>query len=213
MHFQQNQFTRSTQLHVREHDLLVFQRDARGQVQMELEMPYEDILPIRVERRRVLPHNTLRWLGVGAIWVVGNAVQQQFFGSRPLPEDFWGYVLGIGAAIGLLLLYALHNWWQQTIVHTAHLRVVLADHPQDRRQLNEFVEKLETRTKEYLRQEYGTVNPLGIIEPQLRRVAWLRDLEVLSPKEARALTTRLTGQVPAATLRSMGQELEGLFVN
>lgn len=213
MQFQQSQLTQSTQLRMREHGLHVFQRDARGQVQLELEMPYEELLPIRAERRTVMPAKSLRWLGIVTIWVVGNAAQQQFFGTRPLPEEFWGYVLGIGLAAGLVLLYALHNWWRQTIIHTAHLRLVLADHPNDRQELRKFIAQLESRTKTYLRQEYANVNPLGIIEPQVRRVAWLRELDVLTPTEARALTTRLTGQVPAATLRSMGQELEGLFVN
>ena len=76
-----------------------------------------------------------------------------------------------------------------------------------------MVAELERRTKTYLRNEYGQVNPLGFIEPQLRRVAWLRELEVLSAPEAQALATRLTGRRSPDTLRSMGQELESPYLN
>ena len=213
MQFHQRQLTRATQLVLREHGLYVSQRDGRGQVDLAVEIPYEELLPIRLERRSAVPGRGMRWLAAGILWVVGNAVQQQFFGQRPLPAHFWGVVLAAGLALALLLLYALHNWWRQAVVHTANLRVVLADHPRDRQQLRAFTQSLEARTKTYLRQHYGQVNPLSHIEPQLRRLAWLGELNVLSPAETRALTTRLTGQVPAAPLRSLGQELEGLFVN
>jgi hypothetical protein len=115
--------------------------------------------------------------------------------------------------LGVLLLYALHNWWHQAILHTGRLQMVLADHPRDRRQFRDFTQKLDAHTKAYLRQEYGTINPLGYIEPQLRRVAWLLDLGVLSPVEARTLNTRLTGRLSERGIRSMGQRLEPLYVN
>jgi len=115
--------------------------------------------------------------------------------------------------LGLLVAYAHRNWWHQAIVHTANLRVALADHPRDRRQLRAFVQNLENHTKHYLRQEYAPVNPLGLIEPQLRRLAWLHKLDVLSTPEAQALATRLTGRLPGRGFKSMGRRLEAPYVN
>jgi hypothetical protein len=213
MQFQQSQFTRSTQFTLREHGLYVSQRDGRGQVDIAAEIPYEELLPIRVEYRSTTPGKSLRWLAAGVLWLVGNAARIQYGGGRPLPENFWEYVVGGGAVLGLVLLYALHNWWHQAILHTGRLQLVLADHPRDRRQFRDFTQKLDAHTKAYLRQEYGAINPLGYIEPQLRRVAWLRDLGVLSSAEARTLNTRLTGRLTERGIRSMGQRLEPLYVN
>ena len=213
MQFQQSQLTHSTQFALREHGIFVSQRDGRGQVHLSVEIPYEEVLPIRLEYRSAVPGKRLRWLAAGALGLLGTAARIQYDGLRPLPADFWLYVLGAGAALGLVVLYALRNWWHQAILHTAHLRLVLADHPRDRRQFRAFTEHLDAHTKAYLRQEYGLINPLGFIEPQVRRVAWLRELGVLSAPEAKALTTRLTGRLSERELRGMGQRLEAPYVN
>ena len=213
MKFQQSQLTRTTLLALREHGLYVSQHDGRGQADIAVEIPYEELLPLRLEYRKAVPARGLRWLAVGTLWIAGNAVQQQVFGTRPLAEDFWTFALVAGAALVAGLLYAWHNWWHQAIVHTAHLHVVLANHPRDRRVLQKFVQQATTHTKGYLRREYALINPLGIIEPQLRRLAWLHELDVLSTAEAQALTTRLTGRLPGRGLRSMGQKLEAPYVN
>ncbi|RYF11116.1 MAG: hypothetical protein EOO40_03900 [Deltaproteobacteria bacterium] len=213
MKFQQRQLTRTTLLALREHGLYVSQHDGRGQADIAVEIPYEELLPLRLEYRKAVPAKGLRWLTVGVLWVMGNAVQQQFFGARPVSEEFWTFAFIASAALVAGLLYAWHNWWHQAIVHTAHLHVVLANHPRDRRTLKHFVQQAEDHTKGYLRREYAPINPLGIIEPQLRRLAWLHELDVLSTAEAQALATRLTGRLPGRGLRSMGQKLESPYVN
>lgn len=214
MQFHQRQLTRSTTLSLRTHGLHVSQRDGQGRLKLEAEMLYEELLPVQLEYRNVTPPRHLGWL-VFSLLYVGLQLARPLLGaaSPPPSDEAWSWAFGAGIGLVLLLLYAQRNWWHKAVLHTPRLQVILADHPHDRQQLRAFVRSLQDRTKTYLRQEYGQVNPLGHIEPQLRRVAWLRDLDVLSPREARALTTRLTGQVPAATLRSMGQELEDLFVN
>ncbi|MDJ0364744.1 hypothetical protein QMK33_06235 [Hymenobacter sp. H14-R3] len=213
MQFRQSQVTRSTEFVLREHGLYVSQRDGRGQLDMAVEIPYEEVLPLRLEYHSNLPGRHLRWLAIGTLWLIGNAARLQYAGHKELPEDFWFYVLSGVAALGLVVLYAWHNWWHQAIVHTAPLRVLLADHPRDRRQLRAFVQHLESHTKAYLRREYAPINPLGLIEPQLRRLGWLHELDVLSTPEAQALATRLTGRLPGRGFKSMGQKLEALYVN
>ncbi|MGI4874725.1 MAG: hypothetical protein ACRYFX_26515 [Janthinobacterium lividum] len=210
MQFQQSQLTRSTQFALREHGFFVSQRDGRGQVDVAVEIPYEELLPVRLEYRSALPTQWLRWLGFGA-WVLFVVLREYLFSARTV--DFWIYAGGGAALLGLLVLYAWHNWWHQAILHTARMRVVLADHPRDRRQLRTFVDNLESYTKGYLRREYGLINPLGLIEPQLRRLGWLHELDVLSIAEAQALATRLTGRLPGRGFRSMGQKLDAPFVN
>lgn len=215
MQFYQRQLTRSTTLSLRTSGLHVAQRDGQGRLKLEAEMLYEELLPIQLEYRNALPQRQLSALALGGLYLVLHLLQP-LLAAGPQPaifDDAWVGAFGSGFGLLLLVLYAWHNWWHKAVLHTPRLQVVLADHPRDRRQLRVFVSTLQTRTKAHLRQQYGRVNPLGSIEPQLRRVAWLRDLDVLSPAEARALTTRLTGQVPAAALRSMGQQLEGLYVN
>ncbi|MBJ6142202.1 hypothetical protein [Hymenobacter sp. BT559] len=213
MQFQQSQLTRSTQFTVREHGFFVSQRDGRGQVDIAVEIPYEELLPIRLEYRNTVPQRQLLWLLGGVIYVGLHWVRPFLASDQPLPDDVWFWAFGLGAALVAFFLYGLHNWWHQAILHTGRLQLVLADHPRDRRQFRDFTQKLDAHTKNYLRQEYAAINPLGYIEPQLRRVAWLRDLGVLSAAEARTLNTRLTGRVSERTIRSMGQRLEPLYVN
>jgi hypothetical protein len=217
MEFKQSQVTRSTQFALRKDSLFVSQRDGRGAVDIAVEIPYEEVLPIQIEYRTNLPGKHLRWLAISLLWLGGNAARMQYDvghqGGRALPENFWVYVISALAGLGLVLLYAWQNWWHQTILHTAHLRVVLADHPRDRRQLRAFLDNLEKHTKAYLRREYAPINPLGLIEPQLRRLAWLHELAVLDTPEAQALATRLTGRLPGRGFKSMGQKLEAPYVN
>ena len=80
-------------------------------------------------------------------------------------------------------------------------------------QLRQFVALITDHTKVYLRREYAPINPLGLIEPQLRRLAWLHELAVLDTPEAQALATRLTGKLPGRDFRSLGQRLERPYVN
>ncbi|WP_151089057.1 hypothetical protein [Hymenobacter baengnokdamensis] len=210
MKFQQKQLTRSTQLVLRENGLFVSQRDGRGRIDIAVEIPYEELLPIEVEYRNTTPQIQWRWAIVGIFWLL--KLLHVNLGAS-LSNEEWSWVFGGMAALGGFVFYAHRNWWHQAIVHTAHLKVVLADHPADRGQLRAFVEHLEKHTKTYLRREYAPINPLGLIEPQLRRLAWLHELAVLDMPEAQALVTRLTGRLPGRGFKSMGQKLEPPYVN
>lgn len=218
MHFQQSQLTRTTQFTVREHGFFVSQRDGRGQVDIAVEIPYEELLPIRLEYRNQVPRQVLPMAIFAFVFWALHLVRPWLAAGR-LPAandvlgDSWLLVMGTGVGMGGLCVYAWRHWWHQAILHTGRLKLVLADHPRDRRQFRDFTEQLNAHTKAYLRQEYGAINPLGYIEPQLRRLAWLHDLGVLSAAELRALSTRLTGRVSERRIRSMGQRLEALYVN
>jgi hypothetical protein len=213
MEFKQSQLTRTTQFALRQDGFFVSQRDGRGAVDIAVEIPYEEVLPLQVEHRNALPTQRLGALIAVGGWLVIQALHHYQPGRTVLPENFWVYVGSALAGFGLMVLYAWQNWWHQTILHTAHLRVVLADHPRDRRALRAFIDNLEKHTKAYLRREYAPINPLGLIEPQLRRLGWLHELDVLSTPEAQALATRLTGRLPGRGFKSMGQKLEGIYVN
>jgi hypothetical protein len=215
MQFQQSQFTRSTQFALREHGIFVSQRDGRGQVDIAIEIPYEELLPVRLEYRNIIPTKALSLVSFGFLYL-GIHLARPLLAAGPQPawpDEAWLSLLGVSAALIGMFIYAWNNWWHQAILHTGRLQLVLADHPRDRRQFRDFTQQLDAHTKAYLRQEYSAINPLGYIEPQLRRVAWLRDLGVLSAAEARTLNTRLTGRVSERTIRSMGQRLEPLYVN
>ncbi|AMR29333.1 hypothetical protein A0257_21020 [Hymenobacter psoromatis] len=210
MQFQQSQLTRSTQFSLRQDGLFVSQRDSRGAVDIAVEIPYEEVLPVRLEYQRSVPQLNGRWV-VFLLFGLLNILRA----VRPaeLTDEGWGWAFGVLVGLGLLVAYAHRNWWHKVIVHTANLSVALADHPRDRRRLRAFVQDVEAHTKRYLRQEYAPVNPLGLIEPQLRRLAWLHKLDVLSTPEAQALATRLTGRLPGRGFKSMGRRLEAPYVN
>lgn len=213
MQFQQSQLTRSTQFALRQDGFFVSQRDARGTVDIAIEIPYEEVLPLKIEQLNTVPTQVLGVLISVAGFFVVQALKRYEPGHTVLADDFWEYISGAVVGLGIVLLYAWQNWWHRTIIHTAHLRVELADLPRDRRELRAFLTELERHTKAYLRREYAPINPLGLIEPQLRRLGWLHELAVLTTPEAQALATRLTGRLPGRGFKSMGQKLEAPYVN
>lgn len=206
MLFQQKLPFRSTTLGLRTHGLYLCQRNGTGHVTLEMEMPYEEMLPLRLERRRHIP-----WGSVLLALFVGAGVWTILTRPSMLPETLVQRALLVGGVLLAWFFIGLRHWWTKQVLHTARLHLVLAD--TDRAELHHFATALEQRAKAYLRNEYGRVNPLGYIEPQLRRLHWLRELEVLSNGEVSALTTRLTGRLTAQPWRSMGQRLEAPFVN
>ncbi len=201
----------TTQLALRPNGLYVCQRNRHGDATLEFEMPYEEVLPVRVTRRRSTPQ--LTWLPLAALWLSMNLLQRLIPTEGPLSTTAW---LGLFALSGLLIAgyrYGQRNWWQHVTLGTARAHITLADRPSERESVDKFARVLEQRTKAYLRNEYANVNPLGIIETQLHRLHWLRRLNVLNETEARTLATRLTGRLDSPPLRSMGQVLETPYVN
>ena len=212
MIFNQKQlFQGSTHLALRAESLYVCKRNPQGVATLETEVPYEEILPVKAVEHRHIPVNQL----------LLTALLLVLLGYQP-----WRAWLATGLASlslymwwGILGLNVLANWlrfeqqWFTFRLQTAHLVVTLAGRPWQRKQFRALAAELERRTKTYLRNEYGQVNPLGFIEPQLRRVAWLHELNVLSAREAQALSTRLTGRRSTAPLKGMGQKLEAPYLN
>jgi hypothetical protein len=202
----------STQLALRQHGLYLCQRQAGGRPLLEVELPYEEILPVRVERRSSVPQRQLLGLLFGTLWLAQNYLSHQP-ADQPLSDADWGLAFGVGAALLAFYFYGQRNWWKQFVLLTARSSVILADRSSEQAALQGFAEALERRTKHYLRQEYAQINPLGPIELQLNRLHWLQGLEVLTEAEARASATRLTGRLSPDTMHSMGQDLETPYVN
>ncbi|GAB2475757.1 hypothetical protein GCM10011375_22670 [Hymenobacter qilianensis] len=207
MLLEQRRLTQITQLALRPHGLYICRKDRRGLVTLEVEMPYEEVLPVRVERRQ---HRVIsQWQVLGFVFLL-HALNN---GLRQADDLYTLIAFGVSIAAMAIYWYGCRNWWNHFILSTTHARVVLVDRPNERKALFCFTEALEQRTKDYLRENYGSINPLGLIEPQLQRLRWLHKLEVLTDKEARALSTRLTGRMDNSPLLSMGQELEAPYAN
>ncbi|UOQ55637.1 hypothetical protein [Hymenobacter cellulosivorans] len=211
MFFEQRQLTRTTQLALRPHGLYVCQRNGRGRTLLEFEMPYEEVLPVRVERTTSTPQ--LKWLPFALFWVATSVLQHAAKRPGGLTNLEWAAAFGAGLLVVGVYVYGQNNWWKHFTLGTARATINLLDRPSQRHTLDHFAQALDQRTKAYLKEHYAAVNPLGIIEPQLQRLHWLKHLNVVSEAEARALATRLTGQVPAAPLVSMGQVLDAPYVN
>ena len=215
MIFTQKQlFQGTTTVALRAESLYVCTRNAQGVATLETEVPFEEMLPIQLNYQNNTPKVPARGIAFALLYVFMQLVRPALAsGTQPFDVEPWAWAFGLGFGLMLLIIYAQRNWWRKAVLRASRLQLIFADHPNDRQALSEFVRQLERRTKTYLRDEYGQVNPLGFIEPQLRRVAWLHELDVLSAREAQALSTRLTGRHGNDTLTSMGQELESPYVN
>lgn len=212
MIFEQRQlFLGSTHLALREQSLYVCKRNPQGTMMLETEVAYEDVLPVAATGRRHVPVAPLAFTAALLVWL-GLDPWRALLATGHAGSTFY-FWLGLTAVNVLVAWLRFDQQWSTFHLKAAHLAVVVGGRPWQRRQFEAFAAQLEARAKTYLRREYGTVNPLGVIEPQLRRVAWLRELDVFSSAEARALTTRLTGQVPSATLTGLGQDLDTPYVN
>jgi len=204
-------FQGSTHIALRSESLYVCKRNPQGVATLETEVPYEEILPVVATEHRYLPTAQLLLPAVLLV-LVGYGPWQDWLSTGEADLSFftWWGLLAINA---VALWLRFEQQWFTFRLQTAHLVLTLAGRPWQRRQFRALVQELERRTKTYLRTEYGQVNPLGFIEPQLRRVAWLQQLNVLTAREAQALSTRLTGRRGADTLKSMGQDLESPYLN
>jgi hypothetical protein len=212
MIFTQKQlFLGTTHIALRAESLYVCKRNPQGVATLETEIPYEEILPLKAGEQRYVPTNQLLLTGL-LLTFMGYGPWREWLatGQAGLSMALWWLVVGFNV---LSLWLRFEQQWFTFRLQTAHLAVTLAGRPWQRRQFLALVKELERRTKTYLRDEYGKVNPLGFIEPQLRRVAWLHELDVLSAREAQALSTRLTGRRGNDPLHGMGQELEAPYVN
>ncbi|GAB3653914.1 hypothetical protein GCM10027594_27860 [Hymenobacter agri] len=211
MIFTQKQlFQGTTTVALRAESLYVCKRNPQGVATLETEVPYEEILPVRAHLQRRLPTGQLLLTGL-LLAFLGYGPVRHWLTTGSADAALWGWLLVL--VLNLLASYLrFEQQWFTFRLQTANLVVTLAGRPWQRRRFQTLVAELERRTKAYLRDEYGQVNPLGFIEPQLRRVAWLHELEVLSAREAQALSMRLTGRRPG-TLTSMGQELESPYLN
>ncbi|WP_201987507.1 hypothetical protein [Hymenobacter rubidus] len=212
MIFNQKQlFLGSTHIALRAETLYVCKRNPQGVATLETEVPYEEILPVKAGEYRHIPTNQLLLTGL-ILLVLGYGPWRELLltGQPSAPLYGWWAVFGVNALAAWL---RFEQQWCTFRLQTAHLAITLAGRPWQRKQFRALATELERRTKTYLRDEYGQVNPLGFIEPQLRRVAWLHELDVLSTREAQALSTRLTGRRSTDPLKGMGQELESPYLN
>ncbi len=212
MIFTQKQlFQGTTHIALRAESFYVCKRNPQGVATLETEVPYEEILPIKSGEHRHIPANQLVLTGMLLVFLgYGPWREWLLTGHTGFSMYSWWLILGVNA---LSIWLRFEQQWCTFRLQTAHLAITLAGRPWQRKQFRALVAELERRTKTYLRDEYGQVNPLGFIEPQLRRVAWLRELDVLSGPEAQALSTRLTGRRSTAPLKGMGQELEAPYLN
>jgi hypothetical protein len=212
MIFTQKQlFLGTTHIALRAESLYVCKRNPQGVATLETEVPYEEILPVKSGEHRHIPVNQLLLTGLLLVFL-GYGPWREWLttGQASFSLYSWWAIFGVNA---LAMWMRFEQQWCTFRLQTAHLALRLAGRPWQRKEFQALVAELERRTKTYLRDEYGQVNPLGFIEPQLRRVAWLRELDVLTAPEAQALTTRLTGRRSTTPLKSMGQELESPYLN
>ncbi|WP_426492510.1 hypothetical protein [Hymenobacter sp. 102] len=212
-HFTQHHFLRgTTRLVLGPNGLYVSQGPRRGAARLEIEIPYEELLPVTLEYQKPDP---LRVPPAGlwvAVWLLVQGISRFLNDKAPFPAELWvaagGFLLGL-AAVVLVRRYR----GRRVLLTTNRIHLAFHDAPRHRAALTTFVDAMQLRAHAYLREEYATVNPLGHIELQLHRLHWLRQLKVLSEQEYRILSTRLTGRLSLDPVKLMGQDLETPYVN
>lgn len=211
--FTQHHFLRgSTRLVLGPNGLYVSQGPRRGAARLETEIPYEELLPVTLERQepdpvRIPPAGL--WV---AVWLLLQGFSRLLNDTTSFSTELWvaccGFLLGL-AAVLLVRRYR----GRRVVLTTNRIHLAFHDAPRHRAALSTFVDAMQLRAHAYLREEYATVNPLGHIELQLHRLHWLRQLKVLSEQEFRTLSTRLTGRLSLDPVKLMGQDLETPYLN
>ncbi|SNS01161.1 hypothetical protein [Hymenobacter mucosus] len=197
-----------TFLELKAEGLLVRQRNSA--VGLEMEVPYEEILPVRTQQQPA------RQIKSFVIYILSLLAASTYPWHAWVSTGQTKHLIMWGL---LLALSALNTWlrydtlWPACTLHTARLTLRLGRRPWRFRAFREFAVALELRATDYLRQEYAQINPLGPIDYQLHRLRWLHHLDVLTAAELQTLSTRLTGRVSLDPLKLMGQELETPYVN
>jgi hypothetical protein len=209
-HFTQHHFLRgSTRLVLGPNGLYVSQGPRRGAARLETEIPYEELLPVRLEHQEPAPLRVQAF--VLPAWLIVQAVLHLTENSDDATAIAVG---GLGFLLGLAAVLLVRRYrGRRVLLTTNRIHLTFHDAPRHRAALTTFVEALQLRAHAYLREEYATVNPLGHIELQLHRLHWLRQLKVLSEQEYRTLSTRLTGRLSLDPVKLMGQDLETPYVN
>lgn len=158
----------------------------------EIEIPYEELLPIGVGRYHNFPFR----LTLAAAFVTFGCIKASYnaFTQPNERESALWLLLILGGLLLAIVAYALRLWRHDFILTTSQGNIFLFDSRRNRAALHGFADTLRERAAHYLRQQYAQVNPLLPAEQQVARLEWLHSLGALNDSQFHQLQTRLLGR-------------------
>jgi hypothetical protein len=156
----------------------------------EFVIPYEDLMPLDVARFHNFPFR----LTLAALFVFFGCSKATYTiitqaGQRE--SALWLLLILSGVLLGVIA-QALRLWKHEFILTTGRGNIMLFDSRRNRKALYAFANALRDHTILYLRNQYGKVDPLLPVEPQLARFEWLRNLGVLNDTQFQQLKNSLS---------------------
>jgi len=155
----------------------------------EFLIPYEDLMPIDVARFHNFPFR----LTLAAVFVLFGCLKATYTlitqaGQRE--SALWLLLILSGVLLGVVA-QALRLWRRDFILTTGRGNILLFDSRRNRKALYAFANTLRDHTILYLRNQYGKVDPLLPVEPQMARFEWLRNVGVINDTQFQQLKTCL----------------------
>jgi hypothetical protein len=168
-----------TRLTTTEDGLLVDRKRLTSHVRLEI--PYEELLPVRGKMERSFPLLLSFFVAFG---VVGSWVQEI---SKPVVSQAYMVSSGIASLLIAGLCYFTYTRWQNrfTLITGKGDFSVVAQ-PEDDAAMQQFVTDLRTIAKDYLRQRYVFPGHELPAKRDVSRWYWLHERKVISTEEFQA---------------------------
>ena len=168
-----------TQLTTTEDGLLIDRKRLTNHTCVEI--PYEELLPLRGKMERSFPLLLSFFVAFG---VVGSWVQEL---GKPVANQAYLVVSGIASLLIAGLCYFTYTRWQNRFVlTTGYGDFSVVAQPKDDAAMQQFVVDVRILTKNYLRQRYVFPNHELPAKRDVSRWYWLHERKVISTEEFQA---------------------------
>ena len=184
-----------THLCTTEDGLLVIQKGILNQ--LRLEIPYEELLPVRAKAQTSFPVVLTFFL---AFLLPGFYMEWLEQTHLPLAEKVGMIVLGL-LLIGLCYFTYTRWRWSITVI-TGWGNIILANRDEERSDIEQFVLNLRDHTKSYLRARYARFDPFQSVDDQLASYRWLFERKVITQEQLLALQQQASSAVTSKSSNS-----------
>ena len=174
-----------TRLTTTEDGLLVDRKRLTKHIKVEI--PYEELLPVRGKMERSFPLLLSFFVAFG---VIGSWVQEL---DKPVANQAYLVSSGIASLLIAGLCYFTYTRWQNSFaITTGQGDYSLVAQPEDDVMMQQFVTDLRAHTKEYLYKRYVYPGQELVTKKDVSRWYWLHERKVISTEEFQAGFTAKT---------------------
>ncbi|GAB3634748.1 hypothetical protein GCM10027422_03380 [Hymenobacter arcticus] len=148
---------------------------------VRVEIPYEELLPVRGKMERSFPLLLSFFVAFG---VVGSWVQEL---SKPIADQAWLVASGVASLLIAGVCYFTYTRWQNRfMVLTGKGDFSVVAQPEDDATLQQFITDLRAHAKAYLYQWYVYPRQELTSRKGVARWYWLHEQKVISTEEFQA---------------------------